>query len=347
MRIRSWAYILFLLIILSGIMCSISVAQPKINKSNITYIPTLAPVNATQTTLTFFVHSGSEEGPTIDGAKTQVMDGGSEMHYATTDNTGRANITGISGEWFVWVEAESHERYGWRMNSNIYSPHGDITIIMKKSKVTLNLLIKEVGSGASDSGGIKGARVEVKDGSLNKTEYYTDSDGRIEANGVSGYWHIYAEAFGYYPSEDDVFVVDDQVTHSLPMEKAKEVNSRPQSQEKDLQKSDTESKNDIIGKWKIQRDIRCDGHFSKDMMGIVTFHEDGTAEIDGLDIGYTWKQSGDTISWDPSQSSTTSGGVTENYMYNEGTVDGDTMSGTWTTHGSHPSNGCWKATRIE
>jgi hypothetical protein len=119
------------------------------------------------------------------------------------------------------------------------------------------------------------------------------------------------------------------------------------------------SKNSIVGKWKIQGDWGCDGHIEKNMVWIASFNEDGTLldeEDTDPDSVFTWKQSGNTVSWSPAQASIYRGDVGDKHQltmyppFYEGTIDGDTMSGTYTTHGSpNPdgeSTGCWKAVRV-
>jgi hypothetical protein len=100
------------------------------------------------------------------------------------------------------------------------------------------------------------------------------------------------------------------------------------------------SENSVVGKWEVQRDIRCSGHFGESMKSITTFNEDGT--VSGEDD--MWAQSGNTVSWG-SLKSTTEGGVTHDSMSYEGTIEGDTMSGKWTTVSG--TYGCWKAVRVD
>ncbi|MDD5736281.1 MAG: hypothetical protein PHQ39_12525, partial [Methanothrix soehngenii] len=182
MKIQSFAYRLFLFIVLSGIVCGISAAQ---NVTNVTRTSsTLVPVDATETTITFYVHS-CNYGPAIEGAEIKCVDGGSETHYATTDSKGRAEITGISGSWSFNVIAPNHDVYSRESFNTANRRKGEPYDISLRKSVILALLVMNL----PENGGspIKGAKVTVKDrwgyNIGDSDEYYTDSDGRIEVSG--------------------------------------------------------------------------------------------------------------------------------------------------------------------
>lgn len=237
----------------------------------------------------------------------------------------------------------------------------NFTSQVNPSEVTLTLYVREARDSSPDSNLlIKGAEVKCEDGLGTDSEHTTDSNGRVIITGVSGRWHLRAIAFGHIPVDDVLEVIEDDQTYTIRLSKVQEQDSKHSAKISTKTKSSTKgSKNSIVGKWKIQGDWGCDGHIEKNMVWIASFNEDGTLldeEDTDPDSVFTWKQSGNTVSWSPAQASIYRGDVGDKHQltmyppFYEGTIDGDTMSGTYTTHGSpNPdgeSTGCWKAVRV-
>jgi hypothetical protein len=328
---QSLAHRLFLLIVLSGIVCGISAAQST---------PKLVPVDATETTITFYVRSGADDGLAIEGAQIKCIDGGSETHYATTNSRGRAKITGISGSWKLYVAAPDYLPYNGIMTTEVWKDR-DLIISMQKSKVTLSILVSDDTNGSP----VEGARVNVTDGRHVKTKYYTDSEGRVEASGVSGYWEIHAEAFGYYPSnKKGVSVREDQNTVDLIMVKANEVDSRQPSQEQDSSENfDIGSESSVVGKWafhfirkswessheKVTRNSDSEDEWDS----TIAFHSDGTftESTSYMSVTGKWTQKGDTIRLQDSQEFRDGSGhyicISESSDSRNGRIENNIMSG--------------------
>jgi hypothetical protein len=129
-----------------------------------------------------------------------------------------------------------------------------------------------------------------------------------------------------------------------------QVQTVPQQQEPVAPTTTSGSGSSVVGRWRIQRDMLCDGHFSNDMTGIISFNEDGTLSGESQMWEYKWAQNGNTVSWGPVNGNPiTEGGVTHNPYFHEGTINGNAMSGTWTCPSDlNPSgtNGCWNAVRV-
>ena len=87
--------------------------------------------------------------------------------------------------------------------------------------------------------------------------------------------------------------------------------------------------NSIVGDWTLNYDWNCDGSSNT---ATITFAADGTFTTSGGGSG-TWTQNGDQVQW-----------VYDNGTTYDGTISGDTMSGTMV--GYTGSTGCWDATRI-
>lgn len=223
---------------------------------------------------------------------------------------------------YFTCHAEIKTYCGYFINGNAFYDHR-----CPVKQVTATIYIHDGDNGPV----IPGAQVTASDGSHGSLQGTTNSEGYVTLKGFPGRWDFTASANGYMSKDWYEGVASSTPTQHAYLTK---------TQQKSFAATTPHgSESSVVGKWEFQRDIRCSGHFGEDMKSITTFNEDGTIS----DEGDMWVQNGNTVSWG-SLRSTTEGGVTHNSMSYEGTIEGDTMSGKWTT--ASGTYGCWKADRV-
>lgn len=329
---------LFVLVIFLGFICSISAAQVG-NVSNITYTPALMPVDAKEITMKFCVHSCYDNGPVIEGANVTVSDAGSEVHYGTTDRNGLVEITGLSGLWYIFTTVPGFDYTSEvHIKTEEWSSTSQYDISYPKN-VTLTLLYKDQFGSP-----INGVRVTVKDHCYGcvegysvggSDEYYTDSDGRIvvedTCSAADNIWDLSAEAFGYESMGRSLTHVIQDTRIEIEMHKVREVDSKPNSQQKDSNDSVSDSENDIVGKWLLTNE---DGgmwymEFYKDGTFLGTNRWIGLEQLqDSITAGHNSLSTGEGGEWMPDDDEANVVRCKrDNGKGYEWTIEGDTMNG--------------------
>jgi lysozyme len=316
----------------------------------------LVRINKTSTkvTLTLYVHEESLSGPVISDVQVNAVDE-HQLNQNVTDENGMTIVTGVPGTWDFRLGAKGYYAKSW--SDEISNDNTKHVFLQKLPRIKVTIYVHE---GSINGPIIPGAKVNCW--ACTEIEQLTDGNGcavfsmivpESPSNHIDAYGIV--KASGYEEGPWRFNDLTEAITKRIVLQKERESVTPTETSET----SSKYSKNSIVGKWKIQRDMHCDGHFAKDMMSITTFNEDGTALYEddtGSDPSYMWKQSGNTVSWSPLQTSIYQGDVGDKHqlttypLFHEGTIDEDTMSGTWTTHGSpNPdgeATGCWKAVRV-
>ncbi len=331
-----------------------------------------ATKKATSITLTLYIHNGSVSGPVIPGAQIAWQDGSGKSLLDTADSNGIITLNGFPGAWSFTASAEGYEANSW--DQEITETCTKHAFLQESAASIFSLNLQEVN--AEPNPAIPGSVVTIKvtlskanddDNSPKVIAVVKSPEGveisRVAMKHVTGYIFqgIWNANFGAGLYKIDFIASTDKATKTF--ENALEViiqnGKKPVTPTTKIAPALQGSGDSVVGKWKVQNDLRCDGHFAKDMMSIITFKEDGTAVYEGStgsDPGYVWKQSGNKISWSPLQASIYRGDVgekhqlTDLYQFFEGTINGDTMSGKWDCPSSpnpYGTYGCWEAVRID
>lgn len=175
------------------------------------------------------------------------------------------------------------------------------------SQVTLTLYVHD---GNADGPIIPGATVTGQDASNNRFEETTNSDGYVTITGDSGSWSLTASADGY-----DINSWDQEIT---------ETDTKDAFLQGSVATTTQGSESSIVGRWLINR--QYDGYGGN---RCITFRNDGTLTFTCWIEGRTgslyeeeglsgeWTQNGNSFRW------------IDDATF-EGTINGDTMSGSIT-----------------
>jgi hypothetical protein len=208
--------------------------------------------------------------------------------------------------------------------------------------VTLTLYVHD---GNRDGLYIPDATVTGHDGSGNSFQKTTDSNGYVTIEGDSGKWSFSASADGYETNDWDQEIIETD------------------TKDASLQKEQQTSESSVVGKWAVHGEgsecktiLEGDGHevVTNDNSGwdsVIDFYNDGTFTnsymVDGLTETTTgeWTQYGDTVRLqynpkpmnEPKCLDCSEDYVIEEWQSegdtDEGTIKGDTMSGTSSSSG--------------
>lgn len=198
----------------------------------------------------------------------------------------------------------------------------------KKPDVALTLYVHD---GSISGPVIPHAQVTGKDASGNSFQQTTDSNGYVTITGEPGTWSFSASVNGYETNNWDQEITETDRKDAY------------------LQKEQQASESSVVGKWAFQGEGECvytsdKVHDNPDTPNewdsIIDFHRDGTFThvVDGVTGVSTgeWVQKGDTIrlQFNLWSDSTSPDGVWKSVSWQsegdtyEGTINGDTMSGT-------------------
>ncbi|VVB63364.1 Uncharacterised protein [uncultured archaeon] len=335
--------------------------------------------HTSQVTLTLYIHEGDANGPAIPGATVTGHDGSGNSFQGTTDSTGSVLMKGVQGTWSFTASSYSSAYCISNWNMSIMedcSRHAFLIPYMPSQGsgipevhlVTLNLYVHE---GDVNGPVISGATVRDQTGSndYNNT-LITDVNGLVTMVDGPGIWHLSAYAPGYEYNSWSQSITSDGTKHAF-LKKHVYIPSHPGTSNNTstaFVPSYSPASNNIsgympvsksyspvssiVGKWSFQRDLRCSGHFMPNSM--IDFNKDGTQTWEtGTDNYWVWKwvQNGDNIRWEPEQDNlVTIGSTTYIPASFEGTINGNTMSGTWISLNDpapRATSGCWKAIKVD
>ncbi len=186
--------------------------------------------------------------------------------------------------------------------------------------VTLNLYVHE---GYASGPTISGVQVTGEDGAGHSFEQTTSSDGYVTITGIPGTWSFSASADGYETNKWDQEITETDTKDAYLIE-----STTPASQGYE---------NSVVGTWRFSW-LDCECEPGEAAMGCncdpweATFNEDGTISYSADNIWVeNWVQYGNTVTWSPGQVDPITDGSTTTYPASfEGTINGNTMSGTST-----------------
>jgi hypothetical protein len=159
--------------------------------------------NASQVTLTLYVHDGSASGPIIPGALVTGQDASGNSFQQTTDSSGYVTIEGDPGTWSFSASADGYATGSWDQEiteddtrdaflQKVQAPSQAET--KESAPVTLTLYVHE---GRADGPKLSGAEVTGQDSAGNSFSQITDENGFVVITGSPGSWQFTATKQGY------------------------------------------------------------------------------------------------------------------------------------------------------
>lgn len=310
-----------------------------------------------QVTLTLYVHDGSASGPKITGAKVAGKDGLDNSFAHITGSNGYVTLKGDPGTWSFSASADGYETNSW--DQEITQTCTKNAFLQESAASTFSLNLQEVN--AEPNPAIPGSIVMIKatlskenadDNGLNVIAVIKSPEGteiskvsmkRVTGDAFQGIWNANSDA-GIY--KINLIASTDKATKTFEnaleiiLQKDKEAVT-PTTK---IPLTSQGSESSVVGKWKIHSEEECkldNGEASSSVFdSLIEFHIDGTftapSEINGIKGTITgeWTQDGNVIRFQHTQSGSLDGGKGSNWQSessSEGTIKGDTMSGTGLT----------------
>ena len=291
--------------------------------------------------LTLYFRDGSASGPVIQGAQVVGQDASGNSFQETADSRGYVTIAGDPGTWSFTASADGYKSNSWAqgitetdtkdafLQKEKSSTEGSAEPqqqepIASATPVTLTLYVHD---GDQNGPAIIDAEVTGQDGSGNSFQQTTDRSGSVIISGNPGTWSFSASAFGYQTKSWSQQISDTCDSY--------EYLQQVQQQESVPTTTPQGSESSVVGKWTFHVESNCPAKDGSPATwdSVIDINNDDTFTASNYDNGAgNWVQSGDTIRLQqnprPGQDS---GSLkiwqSEGDTY-EGTINGDTMSGT-------------------